>query len=185
MPLCAYSFNGLLFRILPGVLPGSSYRVTGHKKLSGKCHGLLGKTSLPGKCGCPLVGPLGTPWAPLVGPLGTPWAPQGGPFGHPVGPRFPNGARISWGAAAPQTPRNARGAKAPPDPPFKSAFGLRSSLAIASSLARYRELQKAGEAAAPPAPPPQIMRGRRPSNSPKVYRVDWVYRGSDNLTGAG
>ena len=26
----------LLFRILPGVLPGSSYRVTGHKKLSGK-----------------------------------------------------------------------------------------------------------------------------------------------------
>ena len=85
----------------------------------------------------PAAMPKGPPgwalWAPRgppqVGPLGTPWA-----------PRFPNGARISWGAAAPQTPRNAGGAKAPPDPPFKSAFGLRSSLAIASSLARYREL---------------------------------------------
>ena len=96
----------------------------------------------------PLVGPLGTPWAPKVGPLGTPWA-----------PRFPNGARISWGAAAPQTPRNAGGAKAPPDPPFKSAFGLRSSLAIASSLARYRELHNPRanyEGAPPPQTPPRF-----------------------------
>ena len=110
---------------------------------------------------------MGTPWAPLVGPLGTPWAPKVGPLGTPWAPRFPNGARISWGAAAPQTPRNAGGAKAPPDPPFKSAFGLRSSLAIASSLARYRELQKAGGAAAPPAPTPQIMRGLRPLKLPQ------------------
>ena len=105
------------------------------------------------------IAPSWAPWAPRgppkVGPLGTPWA-----------PRFPNGARISWGAAAPQTPRNAGGAKAPP-PPFKSAFGLRSSLAIASSLARYRELEKAGRAAATPAPPPQIMRGLRPLKLPQ------------------
>ena len=104
----------------------------------------------------PLVGPLGTPWAPKVGPLGTPWA-----------PRFPNGARISWGAAAPQTPRNAGGAKAPPDPPFKSAFGLRSSLAIASSLARYRELQKAGGAAAPPHPPANYEGAPPPQTPPR------------------
>ena len=80
-----------------------------------------------------------------------------------------NGARISWGAAAPQTPRNAGGAKAPPDPPFKSAFGLRSSLAIASSLARYRELQKAGGGCRPPRTFPANYEGAPPPQTPPRF----------------
>ena len=85
--------------------------------------------------------------------------------------RFKMAPTSAGGAAATPDPPATLGRLKHPGPPFKSAFGLRSSLAIASSLARYRELQKAGGAAASPAPPPQIMRGLRPLKLPQGLRT--------------
>ena len=120
---------------------------------------------------------------PPRGPLGHPMGPPRGPLGHPVGPprwalwapRGPPVSQIALASAGglppPRPPATPGGLKPPRNPLFKSAFGLRSSLAIASSLARYRELQKAGGVAAPPAPPPQIMRGLRPLKLPQGLRT--------------